>query len=217
MPSLNDLAYLGSAFDDELYFKTKRSDIEYETPWYFAFMLKKHRFELPNVRMSITDNEFGEKIANIIAVQSSQITRSNAEISDIIKSMTPKTSSFRFYNPDHFISLIITFGLLNGLGIYEIDVQDFMPIRYRKTVIDARMEEKEAEDYVRRVFDKNIACYYKMILLTDDIEILNNAGSSANLHLKTSEEIHFKNEFLDNLYLMGFNYGKSLKSEDLER
>lgn len=213
MPSLNELAYLGSAFDDELYFKTKRSDIEYETPWYFAFLLKKHRFELPNVRMSITDNEFGEKIANIIAVQSSQITRSNAQVSDIIKRRIPKTSSFRFYNPDHFISLIITFGILNGLGINEIDVQDFMPIRYRKTIIDARMDEKEQEDYIKRVFDKNIACYYKMILLTDDIEILNNAGSSANLHLKTREEIHFKDEFLDNLYLMGFNYGKSLKNE----
>ena len=217
MPSLNSLTFIGEEFNDEIYFKTKRSDIEYETPWYFAFMLRNHRFELPNVRLSITNNEFGEKIANIIAVQSSQITRSNAEVSDIIKRKTPKTSSFRFYNPDHFISLVISFGILNGLGIYEVDVQDFMPIRYRKTVLDTKMNDKEAEDYIRRVFDKNIACYYKMILLTEDISILNNAGSPANLHLKTNNKIHFKDEFLNNLYLMGFNYGKSLQNENLER
>ena len=217
MPSLNNLTCIGEEFGDEIFFKTKRSDIEYETPYYFAFMLKNHRFELPNVRLSITNNEFGEKLASIITVQSSQITRTNVEISDIIKKKTPKTSAFRFYNPDNFISLIISFGILNGLGIYTIDVQDFMPIRYRKTVLDTKMNENEAEDYIKRVFDKNIACYYKMVLLTDDIEILSNIGCPANLQLKTSEMIHFDDAFLQNLYMMGFNYGRTIRSENLER
>ena len=217
MPSLSTINCIGQVFEDEIYFKTKRSDIEYETPYYFAFMLKNHRYELPNVRLAITDNEFDEKIANIIAVQSSQITRSNAEVSQMIKNKIPKTSTFRFFNPDHFVSLVLSFGILNGLGIYEIDVQDFMPIRYRKTVLDTKMDEAESENYIKRVYDKNMACYYKMTLLTDDIEILNNAGSPANLHFKTNEEIHFKDEFLQNLYMMGFNYGKSLKNDQLER
>lgn len=45
--------YIGNLFDDELYVMSKRSEIEYETPFYLAFMLKNKRVELPNVRMGI--------------------------------------------------------------------------------------------------------------------------------------------------------------------
>ena len=60
---------------------------------------------------------------------------------------------------------------MNYADIKEIDIQDFMPIRYRKTVLDCKMNERESEEYIKRVYDKNIACYYKMMLFTDDITI----------------------------------------------
>ena len=211
MPSLTPLVDLGSALDDELYFKVKKSDIEYETPYYFAFMLRDHQYELPNVRLSITEKDNGEKVANIIALQSSQITKRNPDIAEIIKRRTPKTSTFRYYNPEHFISLVLALGILNGLGITEIDVQDFMPIRYRKTVCDNSMNEEEAENYVKRVYDKNIACYFKMQLLTDDIEFTDYPASGDNLHLKTNDIVRFKDEFLNDLYALAYNYTSKLE------
>ena len=217
LPKISKMSFIGNEFEDEVFFKVKKSDVEYETPWYFAFMLRKHRFELPNVRLAIMENNDGEKIANIIAVQSSQLTRSNSSISEYIKKIMPKSSTFRFYNPDHFVSIVLTFGILNGIGIKKIDIQDFMPIRYRKTVLDCKMNTDEANAYIKRIYDKNIACYYKMMSFTEDINIENNAGSGTNLLLTTNDIIHFNNPFLHNLYMMGYNYGKSLDFNELER
>ncbi len=216
MPSLTQTTKIGDAFDDEVYFKVKGSNIEFETPWFFAFMLKNHEFMLPSVRLGLTTVE-GKTSANIVAIQSSSVTNHNPEVSRIIKDNIPKNSTFRHYNPEHFISLVLAFGVLNGLGITNINVQDFMPIRYRKTVMDKHFNEEEANNYIQRVYDQNIACYFKMALLSDDVMIQNFPGSGDNIIIETNDTIEFNNEFLDHLYLLGYNYGKSKRITTLER
>jgi hypothetical protein len=171
---------------------------------------------LPSVRLGLTTVE-GKTSANIVAIQSSSVTNHNPEVSRIIKDNIPKNSTFRHYNPEHFISLVLAFGVLNGLGITNINVQDFMPIRYRKTVMDKHFNEEEANNYIQRVYDQNIACYFKMALLSDDVMIQNFPGSGDNIIIETNDTIEFNNEFLDHLYLLGYNYGKSKRITTLER
>ena len=213
MPSLKGLDKIGDAFNDELYFKVKESDIEYETPYYFSFMLKNHRIELPNVRLGIKNNDNGEKIAHIVALQSSQITKPNPTFSDEIKEMLPKSSKYRNYNPDHLVSLVLSLGLLNGLGITRIEVQDYMPLRGYKTIKNFHMNEFEGFNYLNRVVSKNIATYLKLTTFTEDVKVSSLPFDGVNMILETSEKVMFNNIFLNYLYNLAYEYGLSQKEK----
>lgn len=205
---MHKVTKIGEEFDDEVYFAVKRSSISYETPYYFSFMLKDHRLELPNTRLAIRNTEKGEKKAYIMATQSSQITPNNPEVSEYIKRNLPRTAKFRTYNPDHLISIILTFGVLNGMGIKEVAVADYMPLRCYKTIKDKKMDEQSANDYITRVVDKNIYTYFRLNELCEGLEIesVPDGGQILNIHLG---EIKCANEFLDNLYQMAFEYGRN--------
>lgn len=111
--------YMGNLFDDDLYVMCKRSELEYETPYYLAFMLNNKKVELPNIRMGIEQKE-NKKVAHIIATQSAQTVlnpENSQEIQKEIKNNLPTDSYFRFYNPTHLVSILMTFGILNAMGI----------------------------------------------------------------------------------------------------
>jgi len=206
--SMRGVNYVGEAFNDQLFFKVGRSDFEYETPYYLSFMLANTRLELPNVRIGY--DEFTRK-AYIVAVQTSQMTGSNPKIDQEIKANIPRTKNYNFYNPTHMTSLILAFGLLNGMGIQDIDVVDYMPIRYYKTIKDKNMNEQEASAYLTRVTDKNINTYYKLECLTKGVRIASEPGVGHNMSIKIEDEVICHNEFFQHLYDLGYNYGKSLE------
>ncbi|MBQ6841204.1 MAG: hypothetical protein IJO63_03725 [Bacilli bacterium] len=205
--------YVGEAFDDQLWFKVGKSDFEYETPYYLSFMLANTRLELPNVRIGLSQER---NKAYIIAVQTSQKTGSNPEIDAIIKSKIPRTKSYNFYNPTHMTSLILAFGLLNGMGIQTIDVVDYMPLRYYKTIKDKNMNEQESEAYLSRVTDKNIYTYLKLECLTKGVSIVDDPGQGHNMTIKLDDEIVCHNEFFQELYDMAYKYGQSLGAPEYE-
>jgi len=209
--NIEGVNFLGNALDDELYCKVRKSDIEYETPYYLAFMLKDSHHELPNVRLSINKND---SLAYIMAVQTSQTIAENPEINEKIKASIPRTSDYRFFNPSHLISLTIAFGFINGLGIKNVNVVDYMPVRYYKTIQDKKMDEDEAHRYLVRLTDKNIYTYMKLDLLADGIEITNLPGTGYNMTLRIQDEVVFRNEFLQNLYDLGFKFGQAQSQKD---
>lgn len=209
--SIEGVNYLGDAFNDELYCKVRKSDIEYETPYYLSFMLKDAHHELPNVRMSINRRS---NIAYIRAVQTSQTVPENPMINQMIKENIPKTSEYRFFNPSHLVSLVIAFGFINGLGIKNISVVDYMPIRYYKTIQDKKMDEDEAERYLVRLTDKNIYTYMKLTLLGQGINLTNLPGTGYHMTLRLEDEVIMKNEFLQNLYDLGYKFGQSQEKQD---
>lgn len=219
LDSYRRLSYIGQALDDELYVMLKRSELEYETPFCLCFMLRNHIVELPNVRIGI--EKFGDKKrAHILAVQTTQneqINKKNLlEIENYFKKIIPNDSHFRFYNPAHLVSILMCFGLLKGMGITDVQVADYLPFRHRKTVLDKQMSEEEAIQFQRRLTDKNMITYMRLMSVTDGIKALTYPEMDMGLKLDISGDIHCKNEELQHLYDMCYELSKNFYEEDIE-
>lgn len=205
--------YMANLFDDELYVMLKRSELEYETPYYLSFMLKNKKVELPNVRMGIEEKS-NKLIAHIIATQSAQKIMEKENLDKIqleIKQNLPNDPYFRFYNPTHLISLLMTFGILNGMEIKYVEVKDFLPFRYNKTILDKQMSQEEADNYQTRLTNKNLITYMRLIELVDGINIVSYPEMDMGLNLHLDDQIKCKNEFLQYIYDISYNLGKKYK------
>ena len=201
--------HMGNLFNDDLYVMCKRSELEYETPYYLAFMLNNKRVELPNIRMGI-ENKEEKKVAHIIATQSAQTVLNQETFQEIqkeIKNNLPTDAYFRFYNPSHFVSILMTFGLLKGIGIEEVEVKDFLPFRYNKTVLDRQMDTEEADNFQTRLTNKNLITYMRLISVVDGIDIITYPEMDMSLKLKIEDNVVCKNEFLQKIYDMGYKLG----------
>jgi hypothetical protein len=210
---MNHVEKIGEAIDDEVYTMVKKSSVEYETPYYFSFILKNHHLELPNTRIGIR-YDGDKKVACIMATQSSQITPQNREVSEYIKDNIPRTSKYRQYNPDHLVSLILTFGVLNGMGIKDIEVVDYMPLRCYKTVKDRHMNEDEASYYMMRIVNKNIFTYYKLITICNGIDVREIPDGLRQLSIHLDDTITCESEFITSLYNMAYEYGLKHREEE---
>ena len=205
-----ELKKVGNVFEDELYFKVKKSDFEFETPYCISFMLKDHYYEFPLIRLGVSKKDNYK--ATIYATQTSHLTPDNKELSKDIKKSVPKTSSFRYYKPNHLISLIMGLGYLHGLGIEEVEVQMIMPLRYYKTIKDKNMSNEEQQDYLQRMINKNINTYYKLISLATG---LSAEEQHAILKIIKNEEVNFNNDYLNNLYNLAYDFGQSERIDDM--
>ena len=217
LSKFKNLTFIGNLFNDELYVMLKRAELEYETPYYLSFMLRNNRVTLPSVRLGI-DEQDGLKSANIIATQDPQVKYSyenDKMIQEEIKNSLPKDSYFRFYKPTHLVSIIMTFGILNGLNIKDITVNDFMPFRYKKTILDKNMTEDESQIYQTSLTDKNLMTYMRLISVVDGIDIICYPELNMGLKLKLGDSIKCKNEFLQSIYDMGLEIGKSAKEKSI--
>lgn len=210
---LRNLQRVGNLFDDDLYIMLKRSELWYETPFYISLMLCNKHIELPNVRLGI---DFEKKCANIIAVQSSQVQQNTPEFTSLketIKRVLPKDSYYRFINPSHLISLVITMGYLKAIGIDEILLKDYMPFRYKKVVYDKHLDEDEAEKLQTRLTTKNIATFLRIASNIDGINVMSYPGNSSELKLHIANDIHGKNQFIEDLFKLGYDLGQKNKCE----
>ena len=204
---------IGEIFNDELYLYFRKAELAYETPFYMSFMLRYNQIELPNVRIGI-EHDGNRKVANILALQTSQAPIRNQEnydnIKEKIKRETPKSKNFRMFNPSHLFSLILTTGLLNGSGINDISFPEFMPLRYQRFVIEGKKAEEELHAYQQHLTDKFMYTVFRMLEFTDDIQVANYPENGQPLELHLSEQIKFNNSFLDNIYQIGYKEGIKL-------
>lgn len=209
---LLDLKKVGNTFDDELYFKVKKSDFEYETPYSLSFMLKDSMYEFPNVRVGV-DSSNGINKATIITTQTSQLTGEKDNISKMIKENSPKVSKYRYYKPNHFMSLLMSFGLFQGIGINQISVQTFMPLRYHKTIRDKNMNKDEADAYLSRMIKKNKNTYYRILDLAKNIKMEEN-NNELLFTFEDKKIITWNNEYLNNIYKLLYEHGELLNNKE---
>ena len=210
---------VGYIFDSKFFVMLKRATLQYETPYYLSFLLIDKRVELPNIRLGI-ENSLNGPVAHIIATQSSQadISLTNlAKIQEEIKENIPQDSSFRFFNPTHLISLLMAFGILNGMGIKDIDIKGFLPFRYKKTVADRQMDDEERDQYLTRLINKNLITYMRLVSLADGIDVVSYPEIDMGLKLKLQDKIEFKDEFLQNIYNMCFKLGEKYSQESINK
>lgn len=218
--SLNEfrnLKKIGSFFNDELYVMLKRSELEYETPYCLCFMLKNNIVELPYVRLGIEEKD-GKKTAYILSVQTSQsgyIDRNNlGEVEKYLKNIIPKSSKFRNFNPSHLVSILMSFGILKGMGINDVAVTDYLPFRFNKTVIDKGLNEEESDNFQRRLTDKNLYTYMRLCNVTNGIEVVSYPEDGEFLKFNISNEISCDSDELNNLYNLALDLGCYVKSLD---
>ncbi len=216
---LRNLNYIGNVFDDELYVMLKRSELEYETPFCLCFMLRNNVVELPYVRLG-TENRDGKKVAHILSVQTSQsnyINRDNLlNVDKYFKKIIPKEKDFRNFNPSHLVSILMSFGLLKGMGIDRVVVYDYLPFRFNKTVLDKGMNEEESENFQRRLTDKNMYTYMRLCSVTEGIEISNYPEDGNLLELDISGKIISESDDLNSLYDMCYEFGKEFSKNNIK-
>lgn len=208
---------IGKVFYDNLFLMNKKAELAYETPFYLSFMLERNKVELPNVRLGIEDDGL-KKVANIFAIQSPQgkmmDPEANKEIQAKIKENTPKSKNFRMFNPSHLYSLILTIGLLNGCGIKDVEVPEFMPLRYRRYVLEGTKSEEELHDFQHHMTDRLMYTFFRMLEFSEGIDITGYPETGQPLSLHLNENIHFNDPFLENAYEVGYNEGLKNRIEE---
>ena len=135
-------------------------------------------------------------------------------MSKYIKDNIPRTSTYRLFNPDHLVSIILSFGVLNGMGIKDIEVNDYMPLRCYKTVRDRNMDEDEATRYMTRIINNNINTYFKLMSICEGITINEYPDGINQLSIHLEDVITSDNEFISSLYNMAYEYGQKHKVVD---
>lgn len=212
LEDLCTLTSLGTLFDDGLYVKLKKSSLAYETPYYLSFMLGSKKVELPNVRLGIF-NQNNQKAAYILATQTSQDDTLNKDnmrqIDQQIKELIPNESAFRFYNPSHLISLLLSFGILKGMRVSKVEVADYLPFRLKKIIADKHMNEEEIVNFQTRLTDKNMITYMKLASIVKGIDIVTYPEMDMGLKLEINE-VACPNEELQRIYEMGYELGNQI-------
>jgi hypothetical protein len=205
--------YIGNLLGDELYLYLKKSSVAYETPYYLSFMMKNKRIELPNIRMGIEDNGT-KKIAHILATQTSQnqVSHENdQEITEVTKRMLPRSKYFREYNPSHLVSIVLTLGLLNNAGIKEIEMPDYLPLRYQRFVLEEKKSEDELYDYQHRLTNKFLNTFFRLLETVDGITIESYPEMNCPFKIRLDDELVFNNEFLQKIYNITANLNDDKK------
>ena len=205
---------IGDLLNDEMYLLQRQSTCSYETPYYLAFMLKNRHVELPNVRLGIED--IGDrKVAHILSIQSTQMNKNPIEdpiINKEIKSELPKTPNFREFNPSHLLSLTIVLGFLNGSGIKDITVYDYLPMRFQRFIREGRMNERELYDYQHRLTNKFVNVFFRLMEFTDGIETVSYPENCNNLMLTIKGKLVFNSELLNKAYEIGYSQANNLNN-----
>lgn len=208
---------IGNIFNDNLYLMNKKAELAYETPFYLSFMLQNNMVELPNIRVGI-ENDGLKKVANIFAIQSPQSKplkpEAKKEIDMKIKESSPKSKYFRMYNPSHLYSLVLTIGLLNGCGIKDVEVPDFMPLRYRRYVLEGKKSEEELHDFQHHMTDRLMYTFFRMLEFAEGIDITQYPENGQPFSMHLNEEIHFNDSFLEEAYEIGYNEGLKNRIEE---
>lgn len=211
--------YLGEVFDDRIYVNAAKKDLAYETPYWLAFMFEKSKYICPLVGVGI-DSDDNKKVAEVVAIQDSQsipldIDKHNMMI-ETIKRRSPKSSNFREHSPSHLISIILSIGFLRGAGIEKVNVNEYMPFRYQRLILERHKSDDDINSYQKRVTSKNVFTWLRMLEFTDDINVENYPDNGMFLTLSLNDEIKFNNELFQQLYDLGYKAGLGTISNDLQ-
>lgn len=210
---------IGEIFGDDLYLRVRKASLAYETPFYMNYMLADNRVNLPDVRIGI-ENDGNSRVAHILALQSSQAVVLNQEnfdkINKEIKTCSPKSKNFRFHNPSHLFSLILTTGLLNGAGVKYMSFSEYLPFRYQRFVIEGNKDDSELHEFQRRMTNVFISTALRMLEFTDDIDISSLSENGQPLILHINDEVKFNDPFFDYIYNIGYNEGMSLRGNKVD-
>lgn len=211
---------LGTFMGDDIYAKLRMAPVSYETPYCLSFYMEFDNkiVELPNVRFGI-ENLDDKKVMHILATQSSQDNERFdmcSKLSDCYKSFLGGISSFREYNPSHVISIILTFGLVRGLGITDINIVDYMPFRYQRLVLENHKNKDELDLLQHRLTNKQLYSYLRTCEYFEGIDICSYPELDNNLKLFLSSNISTNNLELKKLYDMSYNLGILIRKNNIE-
>lgn len=203
---------IGEMFNSDLYARRRKANLDYETPYFLSFCVSKKNklIELPNIRLGIY-SIYDKKIANILAIQSSQdniFLEDYKQLEQLIKEKIKRTSNYRFINPSFIASLSITLGMLKKMDVKEIEYSNYLPLRWQRK----EKEEYISEDYLinlqNQLTNKNINNFLRLSEYFPGVKIKNNgefADQNLILDISSINIDECDNEFLKELYMMGYN------------
>lgn len=206
--------YLGEVFDDKIYVNATKKDLAYETPYWLAFMFENSRYICPLVGVGI-DSDNNKKVAEVVAIQDSQSIpwdiNQHKMMMETIKRKSPKSPNFREHSPSHLISIILSIGFLRGAGIEKVNVNEYMPFRYKRLILERHKSDDDINSYQKRVTSKNVFTWLRMLEFTNDINIDNYPDNGMFLTLSLNDEIKFNDELFQQLYDLGYKAGLETK------
>lgn len=206
---------IAKIFNDELYVRIKKATLAYETPFYFRFMLKNKVVEFPNIRYGISEDN-NEKTAFIQAIQSSQEIPTNGFyyiVDRIIKQNLETSKYFREFNPMHLASLVLFLGFINGMNIKRVVGCDYFSLRYQRFALEDQKSENELHEYQRRLTNKFVNTFFRLLEYTDDIKVIKYPEESDEFILELKDKITFNSSVLQELYNIGYKTSLKLRKE----
>ncbi len=212
--------FLGTFMGDNIYVRLRRAPVSYETPYFLSFYMNFDNkiVELPNIRFGL-ENLDNKKIMHILATQSSQDNERFDmcnKLSDCYKTFLGGVSSFREYNPSHVVSIILTFGLVRGLGITDVNIVDYMPFRYQRLVLENHKNKDELDLLQHRLTNKQLYSYLRACEYFNGIDVCSYPELDNNLKLFLSNNISTDNSQLNELYDMSYKLGVSLSKSNIQ-
>lgn len=208
LEKLKKPTYICNLLDNKIYCMLKKSEIEYETPYYLSFVLGNKELELPNVKMGI-ENLKGKTVAHIFSIQQSPLYQSNKEISLLenqVKVLFHQDSYFKHYKAIHLISLILTLGILKGMDINEIQVKEFLPFRYKRIFTNQETNLQEIINLQKRYSNETMIKYMQVTNILDGISVI----MDEKVNIKISDNITSDNKNILEIYEASLELGKKI-------
>lgn len=198
--------YICDIEKDNLYVMSKCSEIEDETPYYLSFIFEKSKVELPKVMIGIDENN----TAHILNIKPNKFTFNKInynELTSVIQNLILSNSSLKYSKPMNIISFILTLGILNGMNINKIILEN--ELLFKTNNNDLENSDINKINLSNNIYSKDIVEYINIISLIKGIDIIDDS----KIELKINKNINCDNEKLLELYNAGIKVGKNICSK----
>lgn len=215
------LTTLGMYENSMLMVQREQDEYGFETPYIMHLSLTngKYIYNLPWIRYGISQNQNGDKMAYIYALQKMEPSLSekyNEEIKKSINKVNTGVKNYRNVTPNAIAALAIFMGMLEAEGVTAIKVPDFLIGRYGRFVNVATEEETDRIQY--NLTNKFMRNFLRLEEQLDNVKVepifIDAYNSFMCVSLDKMEDC--KNQAIKQLYNLGRGTEKVVKINEKE-
>ena len=215
------LMTLGMYENSMLMVQREEDDYGFETPYimHLSFTNGKYIYNLPWIRYGISQNQNGDKMAYIYALQKMEPSLSeqyNEEIRKNLNKLNSGVKKYRNVTPNAIAALSVFMGMLEAEGVTAIKVPDFLIGRYGRFVNATTEEETDRIQY--NLTNKFMRNFLRLDEQLDNVRVEPIPVDAYNSFMCVSldEMKDCKNQAIKQLYNLGRGGEKTIKINQRE-
>ena len=215
------LMTLGMYENSMLMVQREEDDYGFETPYIMHLSLTngKYIYNLPWIRYGISQNQNGDKMAYIYALQKMEPSLSeqyNEEIRKSLNKLNSGVKKYRNVTPNAIAALSVFMGMLEAEGVTAIKVPDFLIGRYGRFVNATTEEETDRIQY--NLTNKFMRNFLRLDEQLENVRVEPIPVDAYNSFMCVSldEMKDCKNQAIKQLYNLGRGGEKTIKINQRE-